>query len=201
MKRVELVRVIDGDTIVVDFDDGKRDVHLRLYGIDAPESTQPYGAESAAALQAMLDEINGKCYMQVHGTTFNRLLATLYVVDRSEGPDLDPLTNNLCYRMVREGWAWYYAHSKSRKTDGSPKRRRRRREFGVTNPPLTDYPNAELFARIEGKGLWEQRYGGPAIEPHAYRHMNKEARRELQAQWRLDPRYKPIPRYRKSKKN
>jgi len=48
----EVLRVTDGDTIVVRTPDLK-ETEVRLYGIDAPERGQPGGAEAAAALKPL----------------------------------------------------------------------------------------------------------------------------------------------------
>lgn len=47
-----LVRVIDGDSIAVSVNG--RETEIRLYGIDAPEYRQAYGAESTQALRGLL---------------------------------------------------------------------------------------------------------------------------------------------------
>lgn len=47
-----VIGIADGDTITV-LDDDKRMVKCRLYGIDAPEKHQAYGAESKASLSEM----------------------------------------------------------------------------------------------------------------------------------------------------
>src|SRR5271170_1491734 len=49
--RATLVRIIDGDTVVVDFDNGLTNVHIRLLDIDAPETKQ--GDEGVAATNAL----------------------------------------------------------------------------------------------------------------------------------------------------
>ncbi|WP_375495943.1 thermonuclease family protein [uncultured Nostoc sp.] len=51
----QVIRVSDGDTIVVRQTDG-REKKLRLCGIDAPEKIQPLGKESKANLQRLVDE-------------------------------------------------------------------------------------------------------------------------------------------------
>lgn len=47
-----VIGIADGDTITV-LDDDKRMVKCRLYGIDAPEKHQAYGAESKASLSEL----------------------------------------------------------------------------------------------------------------------------------------------------
>lgn len=82
-----LVRVIDGDTIVADVDLGMRvwlrDVRLRLLGIDCPEIGTPAGVLAAQATRGWLDDgetprpfymISDKDRTEPHG----RWLATIY---------------------------------------------------------------------------------------------------------------------------
>lgn len=47
-----VIGIADGDTITV-LDDDERTVKCRLYGIDAPEKAQAYGAQSKASLSEM----------------------------------------------------------------------------------------------------------------------------------------------------
>lgn len=49
-----VVRVKDGDSIVVERHDVKRRSEVRLAGIDAPELTQPWGIQSRSALRRMV---------------------------------------------------------------------------------------------------------------------------------------------------
>ena len=57
--RAEIVRVIDGDTIVADIDLGfniwLRDEHLRLHGIDTPEMSTDEGKVIADEVRARLE--------------------------------------------------------------------------------------------------------------------------------------------------
>jgi endonuclease YncB( thermonuclease family) len=47
----KVVRVKDGDSILVERSDVKRTSEVRLAGIDAPEAAQPWGPEARAALR------------------------------------------------------------------------------------------------------------------------------------------------------
>ena len=49
--RARVVRVKDGDSIVVERYDVKRKSEIRLAGIDAPELAQPWGIQSRSALR------------------------------------------------------------------------------------------------------------------------------------------------------
>jgi len=48
----KVIRIADGDTVTVQTKDYEQ-IKIRLYGIDAPESDQPGGAEAKAALDTL----------------------------------------------------------------------------------------------------------------------------------------------------
>ena len=85
--RAEVVRVVDGDTIVVAI--GGVDERVRLIGIDTPESVDPrspvdcFGLEASAAAKALLPE--GSEVQLVRDVEardrYDRLLAYVYKVD------------------------------------------------------------------------------------------------------------------------
>ena len=103
--RAELVRVIDGDTIVVNMDLGLdvwvHDVHLRLRNIDAPEVRTRDAEEKERGLaskQYLENVLAGHRHLVVatykDKTSFNR-----YVADVMAGEV------NVCPEMVRAGHA------------------------------------------------------------------------------------------------
>ena len=83
----EVVRVVDGDTIVVSI--GGADERVRLIGIDTPESVDPrspvdcFGPEASAATKALLPEGTGvRLVRDVEARDrYDRLLAYVYKVD------------------------------------------------------------------------------------------------------------------------
>ena len=62
--KAEIVRVIDGDTVVADVDLGfntwRRDEHLRLFGIDTPERRKETMDGWRAAKDALAQRIEGR---------------------------------------------------------------------------------------------------------------------------------------------
>ena len=89
-----LVRIIDGDSIVVD--NGNGPIKVRLIGIDCPERNQPYGTDATRALKNFL----GDSPLRVQGQKkdrWGRLLAHVYVESQ--------LIN---LQLVKEGAAWVY---------------------------------------------------------------------------------------------
>ena len=90
----KVVSIHDGDTITVLQD--KRQIKVRLFGIDAPELKQPYGKKSKQFLANLIagevvevDE-NGK-------DRYKRTIGTIYL----GGTDINA-------QMVANGYAWAY---------------------------------------------------------------------------------------------
>lgn len=102
----EIVRVVDGDTVVADIDLGfhtwRRGEWLRLAGINAPEprgESREDGRRSTAALVALLDKKSTiVCTLDDARGKYGRYLAWIFV----EGPDLGVSVNT---HMVRLGFA------------------------------------------------------------------------------------------------
>lgn len=91
---VRVKYVIDGDTVIAYYK--KRRIKIRLFGIDAPESTQRYGKASRNYLKKLLR--NGPIKLVVkEKDKYNRYLGILYV----SGKDVNAM-------MVKAGAAWAY---------------------------------------------------------------------------------------------
>jgi micrococcal nuclease len=76
----KVIRVIDGDTIVVNKEN--KEVKVRLIGIDCPESNQPYGKEATAFTQKQITNCNKIVTLYQDGTLYDkygRLLALVYL--------------------------------------------------------------------------------------------------------------------------
>ena len=89
-----LIRVADGDTILVRGESGE--IRLRLYGIDAPELNQNYGATSKKALQKMLSAGTIE-YTIIETDQYGRGVALV----KTEALDINR-------QMILEGHAWFY---------------------------------------------------------------------------------------------
>lgn len=93
----KVVGVHDGDTVTVLHGKGKK-LKVRLEGIDAPETNQPFGDASRQALDTM---VYGKVVTVVpttvdkYGRTVGRVWLRQFDVNRE---------------MVRIGLAWWYDH-------------------------------------------------------------------------------------------
>ena len=93
-----VVRVSDGDSLWLEPVPPGPPVELRLQGIDAPESCQPWGPEAKRALQDLV--LNKSVSVRVSGRdTHGRTLGTLY---------LDSL--NVNKTLVQEGHAWSHRY-------------------------------------------------------------------------------------------
>lgn len=87
----KLVRVIDGDTVVLDVDFGfhmRGLLTFRLYGINTPERGETGWASATAYLTERLDRTTDLRIRTHKGQTFGRWLATLYDGEHSINDEL-----------------------------------------------------------------------------------------------------------------
>lgn len=90
------VGVADGDTITV-LRDRRDQVKIRLYGIDAPESGQPFGKAAKQSLSSMV--YGQSVEVEVMDTDrYGRTVARVFV----DGDDVNAA-------QLRSGYAWLYA--------------------------------------------------------------------------------------------
>lgn len=90
----ELVRVIDGDTIVIR--EAGEQVRIRLSEIDAPELRQPYGSEAKAELLSLIEGKRFSVVREGHDR-YGRTLARIYVG-----------ATDVNREMILHGAAWVY---------------------------------------------------------------------------------------------
>lgn len=134
-----VVRVKDGDTIVVSPTSGGGQFTCRLYGIDAPEighgrkPGQRFGEEAMRELKRM---ISGKIVeVELTGQkTYNREVCRILVNGES-----------INLSMVRSGYAWAYTQYLKR-------------------PHASEYLEAEKEARLARRGLWADHNPTPPWE-------------------------------------
>ena len=96
-------RVVDGDTLWFQpAEPGQPLVAVRLRGIDAPESCQPWGRQATAALR---EQVQGRpAVLRTHGQDdYRRTLGTVYVA----GLDINAA-------LVAQGHAWAWRDSRGR---------------------------------------------------------------------------------------
>lgn len=87
-----VVRVKDGDSIVVQSADNHVDV--RIADIDAPELDQPFGEQAKAALETLVGNRDVRLEL-VGGDAYRRIVANVFVDDRDVAAEL-----------VTDGLAW-----------------------------------------------------------------------------------------------
>lgn len=121
-----VLRVQDGDSLVVRRVGQTRSERLRISGIDAPERGQPYGDASRVALAALVDGERLRV-APAKKDPYGRLVAALSLGERDIG-----------LAMIEGGHAWYF-------------RRYRRDLPAALRKP---YERAEARAREAGVGLW-----------------------------------------------
>lgn len=121
-----VLRVQDGDSLIVRRVGQTRSQRLRLSGIDAPERGQPHADASRAALAALVDGERVRV-LPVKKDPYGRIVAALRLGERDIG-----------LAMIEGGHAWYF-------------RRYRRDLPAELRKP---YERAEARAREAGAGLW-----------------------------------------------
>ena len=135
----KVMRVKDGDTIVISPVDGGQFFTCRLYGIDAPETSkrgksgQPYGEEATKELKKII--IGQSVEITTTGAkTYTREVCII----KKNGIDVN-------LEMVKLGYAWAYKQYLKR-------------------PYASEYIDAENEARNKKLGLWKQANPQPPWE-------------------------------------
>ena len=123
--KAKVTRVNDGDSIEVDTEQGH--ARVRMSAIDTPEYDQPYGAQSSAALKALLPVGTPVELEVVTQDQFKRMVAVVWLVQGNQ-------RTNVNETMLRQGHAWAY-----RRYMKDPK-----------------YCDIEQEARSKKSGLWAQ---------------------------------------------
>ena len=137
-KSVKMTRVIDGDTVVVDTGGGlfrrRRSERVRLYGIDAPETSQNGGKESTEHLERLIGS-NRKMWMETVDT--DQYGRTVGLLHRRKGrPD-----DSYNYMMVRDGQARaYMARPQDRMRFQEAEKEAARRRWGIWRERKTTAP-------------------------------------------------------------
>lgn len=130
-----IIGITDGDTVTL-LDASKTQYKIRLQGIDAPESKQPFGQASKRHLSKLL--FNRQVVAQCAKTDrYKRKVCVILV----EGRDANR-------SQIKAGMAWWYRKYQNEQT---PQQR-------------VDYEEAEGKAKAEGIGLWREREPIPPWE-------------------------------------
>ena len=127
----KVVRVTDGDTVVIALQEGAGNITCRLYGIDAPESRrrdrkgQPYAREAGMELRRLI----GGSRVEII-TTGEKTYGRDVCIIKRDGKDIN-------LEMVRSGFAWAYRKH-------------------LRAPYASEYIDAENKARLQRAGIWQQ---------------------------------------------
>jgi len=125
-----VVRVIDGDTIVVTIPGARTAVHVRFAEIDAPEHDQPWGAEATAFTATQIGR--GPVVLTITG--IDRYGRTIAHIQTPDGSDLNT-------ELVRAGLAWWYRRysNDSRLAALQERARRTRRGAWADSAPIAPW--------------------------------------------------------------
>jgi len=123
----EVVKVIDGDTLDIRDDQGN-EIRVRLAGIDAPESDQPYGQAARRNLSSM---VSGRTVIIQSGKVddYGRQVGVVWL----DGDDI-------CLEQLKAGLAWWYEYHKDEQSRADQ----------------IAYANAEREAQGAERGLWSE---------------------------------------------
>ena len=134
-----ITRIADGDTVTVS--DGTSQKKIRFCGIDAPEKSQPLGAESKATLEKLLKGVDAQNVQidEVERDRYGRSVSEVFIAHESEA-DSDKFVNA---EMVRAGMAYVY------------------RQYLKSCPNASALELAEEEAKRSRRGVWSGNYQTP----------------------------------------
>lgn len=155
-RRVQIQRVVDGDSLEVKyaglFGFLHRPFAVRLYGIDAPELSQPYGPEARRELASLVRR--GGIRMETIATDrYGRCVGLIY--RRRQGR-----RQSINRQMVQAGYAYWY------------------RQYGGRQ---LGFPEAEAEAKSRRRGVWQGRQGSQQ-RPWDYRADQRRGGRRRRGQ-------------------
>ena len=123
--QVEVLRVVDGDTIDVLY--GEHVKRVRLKGIDSPEWDQPFGKQATAHLSSLIQDREVSIFYESYDS-YGRLLGKIFV----DGYDIN-------LRMIKDGFAWWYRYYRD--------------QLSLEDQVL--YESAETYSKTLKLGLWQ----------------------------------------------
>ena len=153
--RVKVLRIIDGDTIEVEAGGGilmkSRRERIRMYGIDAPESSQKGGKESTKHLEKMIGSRSNAWMNRVSTDQYGRTVGLVY-------PNRGKPQDSYNFRMVRDGQAQAYM------TAAADRKR---------------YQEAEAQAKDKRRGIWKNEKSQKPWEYRRKQRESQKNRRKL----------------------
>jgi micrococcal nuclease len=128
--KAKVSKVSDGDSIEVNLDSGH--ARVRMSAIDTPEYDQPYGAQSSAALKALLPIGSAVELEVVTQDQFKRLVAVVWLVDGDK-------RINVNETMLRKGHAWAYRRYMKDPKFCDIEQEARSKKLGLWAQPVSDW--------------------------------------------------------------
>ena len=97
-----MVHIVDGDTLdlLVDEEDGPKQIRVRLEGIDAPESGQPWGKRATEYLSDLVHSETVEV-LSIGEDRYGRTLGRIYIGEDEQRLDVN-------HALVAQGLAWHY---------------------------------------------------------------------------------------------
>jgi endonuclease YncB( thermonuclease family) len=127
--KAKVTRVNDGDSIEVET--GQGHARVRMSAIDTPEYDQPYGAQSSAALKALLPLGSEVELEVVTQDQFKRMVAVVWL------PGAPRV--NINETMLRQGHAWAYRRYMKDPRFCDLEQEARSRKLGLWAQPVTEW--------------------------------------------------------------
>ncbi|MFC1566555.1 thermonuclease family protein [bacterium] len=131
--KYRVISVSDGDTITVL--KNKKTIKIRLYGVDAPERYQPYGAKAKRYISSMVYNKNVDIKV-MDKDRYGRTVALIY---------FDNGKKILNEELINNGYAWAYV-------------------YYLTEPYKEKWIRLEKNARVNKRGLWKSKKPLPPWE-------------------------------------
>lgn len=121
-QQYRVVGISDGDTVRV-LDESRQQIRCRMYGIDAPESSQEYGARSKQSLSELI--FNKTVTVEIrdqdqYGRSVCRILLN--------GVDINKV-------QIERGMAWHYARYSNDASYAQAERAARQQHLGLWADP------------------------------------------------------------------
>ena len=128
--KARVSKISDGDSIEVELESGH--ARVRLNAIDTPEYDQPYGAQSSAALKALMP-VGSEVELDV--TTqdqFRRLVATVWMNQGGQRVNVNET-------MLRQGHAWAFRRYMKDPKFCDLEEEARSKKLGLWAQPVSDW--------------------------------------------------------------
>lgn len=130
----KVVKVSDGDTFTI-LTEKREQIRIRIYGIDAPETGQPYSEKSRLYLAHMI--AGREVTVEIKSTDkYGRKVAKV----KTE------IINDVGLEMLRAGYAWHYSHFDKTKSyiEAEREAREHKRGLWVDEKPVNPYEYRNL---------------------------------------------------------